>query len=99
MDWSPLRWAVRTPSDTAGFDADTMLTLQLYLNDVPLEAGGQTAFLHDLQERRVSFEPRAGSALLPPHNLLHEGSLLGAGHKHTMRTDDMYQREMPKAFG
>ena len=78
-----------------------MLTLQLYLNDVPLEAGGQTTFLDDAQRHRVPFEPRAGSALLFSQNLLHEGSLLRAGHKYTMRTDVMYQRRMPdsKGFG
>lgn len=77
----------------------SLITMQLYLHDMPEEYGGATKFrLPTAVEqlgREVSFQPRAGSALLFTHELTHEGAVVnagscGAGRKFTMRTDVMY---------
>jgi len=78
------------------FGDRSLLTLQLYLNDVPEENGGATTFLDDNEEKRVSVCPRAGAALLFSQDLYHEGSRLVCGGKYTLRTDVMYTRpELP----
>jgi hypothetical protein len=60
----------------------SFLTVILYLNEG--YAGGETRF-GDLAVR-----PRAGMALLFPHELRHEGAEVTAGVKCVLRTDVMY---------
>jgi predicted 2-oxoglutarate/Fe(II)-dependent dioxygenase YbiX len=64
----------------------SLLTLMVYLNDG--FEGGATAF-HDFD---VRVEPRAGTALIFQHALLHEGCELIAGTKYVLRSDVMYER-------
>lgn len=63
----------------------SLLTLIVYLND-DFE-GGRTAFL-DFDLEAV---PRAGTALVFQHLLLHEGCIVTAGTKYAMRSDVMYR--------
>ena len=60
------------------------LTFMVYLNDG--FAGGDTAFL----DFDVAVVPRAGTALLFQHLLLHEGSAVESGVKYVLRSDVMY---------
>ncbi len=60
------------------------LTLMVYLNDG--FDGGTTVF-HDFG---VEVPPRAGSALMFQHQLLHEGCVVQSGVKYVLRTDVMY---------
>lgn len=62
----------------------SLLTLVFYLND-DFE-GGATDFPE--LERRI--EPRAGSALLFQHRILHEAMEVRAGEKLVLRTDVLY---------
>eukprot|EP00419_Tripos_fusus_P025811 CAMPEP_0172699012 /NCGR_PEP_ID=MMETSP1074-20121228/29872_1 /TAXON_ID=2916 /ORGANISM="Ceratium fusus, Strain PA161109" /LENGTH=291 /DNA_ID=CAMNT_0013520141 /DNA_START=26 /DNA_END=901 /DNA_ORIENTATION=- len=66
------------------------ITVQLYLHNVPHENGGATTFLG---RERVHCQPRCGSALLFTQDLRHEGSILSAGLKYTMRTEVMYKED------
>lgn len=72
------------------------ITLQMYLHDIPEENGGATTFLdpsygnkHNKQAP-VPCQPRRGSILLFSQDLLHEGSLVKAGIKYTIRSEVMY---------
>ncbi|EFA78723.1 hypothetical protein PPL_08184 [Heterostelium album PN500] len=69
----------------------SLVTLQLYLNDV--EQGGETTFFTGSwrDEKRVPVNPKAGMVLVFQHNLLHEGSPCTKGVKYVMRTDVMYR--------
>lgn len=60
------------------------LTFFVFLNDD--FRGGQTHFL-DLKQ---TFEPRAGTAVVFQHTLLHEGCVVEAGTKYILRTDVYY---------
>lgn len=72
------------------------VTVQLYLHDVPASHGGATTFPsrrgaeRDETQEMVAHQPEAGSVLLFTQNLLHEGALLKAGLKYTLRTEAMY---------
>ncbi|KAK7229871.1 hypothetical protein V2G26_002041 [Clonostachys chloroleuca] len=76
----------------------THYTAHLYLND-SVEAspdselvGGATAFLSRDRQRRVDVNPKAGSVLVFQHSrLLHEGSVVQAGQKFTVRMDLLYE--------
>ncbi|MEN3327084.1 MAG: hypothetical protein V7638_1891 [Acidobacteriota bacterium] len=57
----------------------------VYLNEE--FEGGETIFL---VEPEVIIKPRAGSALLFQHPIIHEGSEVRAGVKYVVRTDLMY---------
>lgn len=61
----------------------SFLTVILYLNDD--YSGGQTRF------GPVAVQPKAGMALLFPHELRHEGEAVTAGTKEVLRTDVMYR--------
>lgn len=69
----------------------SLVTAQLYLHDVPAANGGGTAFLTEDGKKVTSCQPGAGSVLLFTQNLLHEGSLVTAGIKYTLRTEAMYR--------
>lgn len=61
----------------------------MYLNDD--YAGGATQFAWE------TIEPTAGSALVFPHRLRHQGAPLIAGTKYVLRTDVMYAAPNPDA--
>lgn len=63
----------------------SLLTLIVYLND-DFE-GGRTAFL----DFGLEAIPRAGTALVFQHLLLHEGCTVQSGVKYAMRSDVMYR--------
>jgi len=72
----------------------SMITVQVYLHDVPAGSGGETTFMRERrgrEEAAVSCQPCAGSVLIFTQNLLHEGSLLKKGLKYTLRTEAMYR--------
>lgn len=68
----------------------SMVTIQLYLHDVPAENGGATTFLWEPCHGQLPCQPAVGSALLFTQDLFHEGSQLKAGLKYTLRTEAMY---------
>eukprot|EP00439_Symbiodinium_sp_Y106_P016429 s877_g2.t1 len=74
---------------------ESMVTVQLYLHDVPESSGGATTFLAGGRgagpKEALPCQPRAGSVLLFTQNLLHEGSLVTSGLKYTLRTEAMYR--------
>lgn len=74
----------------------SMVTVQVYLHDVPCEVGGATTFLHDNGHPIWAFQPSAGSVLIFTQNLRHEASLLQAGIKYTLRTEAMYRQHLPQ---
>ena len=61
-------------------------TYMVYLNEG--FEGGETVFL---VEPEVIIRPRAGSALLFQHPIIHEGNEVTAGVKYVVRTDLMYR--------
>ena len=61
-------------------------TYMVYLNEG--FEGGETVFF---VEPEVIIRPRAGSALLFQHPIIHEGSEVRAGVKYVVRTDLMYR--------
>ncbi len=79
-------------------DTRTLFTILLYLSE-GME-GGETNFLeHEPwnahQERKLvaSITPEAGSAVVFPQNVIHEGAPL-KGIKHFVRTDIFYERDV-----
>ena len=71
----------------------SMVTVQFYLHDVPEAHGGATTFLGGYRdEKQLACQPTGGSALIFTQDLLHEGSLVKAGLKYTLRTEAMYRR-------
>lgn len=73
----------------------SLVTVQLYLHDVPQEFGGATTFDPE-HSHRVAYQPEVGSVLLFSQDLCHEGSLVTGGLKYTLRTEAMY--EFPGEF-
>jgi prolyl 4-hydroxylase len=72
----------------------SLITIQLYLHDMPPQIGGATRFLVPAADRTrhpdVSYQPRAGSVLLFTQELMHEGAVVSAGRKFAMRSEVMY---------
>jgi hypothetical protein len=70
-----------------------MITVQLYLHDIPKEFGGATTFIppESIGGDRVAYQPEAGSVLLFTQDLPHEGSKVEQGIKYTVRTEVMYR--------
>jgi len=68
----------------------SQVTIQVYFHDIPKENGGATTFLDWDETTRVPYHPKAGSVLLFTQDLYHEGSMVNAGMKYTMRTEVMY---------
>lgn len=62
---------------------ESFLTFIMYLNDV--DTGGATAFPWE------KIAPKAGSVLVFPHRLRHQGAAIVAGTKYVLRTDVMYR--------
>jgi predicted 2-oxoglutarate/Fe(II)-dependent dioxygenase YbiX len=70
----------------------SVVTVQLYLNDVPTAHGGATTFIGDSSGGLEAVQPRAGSVLVFTQDLYHEGSKLVKGLKFCLRTEAMYRR-------
>ena len=73
--------------------AFSLITVQLYLNDVEPAMGGSTRFFleaSDAPTKLLDVVPRAGRVLLFEHRILHEGAALAGGIKYACRTDVMY---------
>lgn len=80
------------PSGHPKANDSSVITVQLYLHDVPQQNGGGTTFLGTRQS--LAFQPECGSVLMFTQDLYHEGSRVSHGLKYTMRTEVMYtQRE------
>jgi len=61
------------------------VTFMIYLNDS--FSGGNTEF------REICIvKPEAGSALVFPHQLMHQGGTIESGSKYVLRTDVMYKK-------
>ena len=80
----------------------SLITIQLYLHDMPSQIGGSTRFLVAPADRTrhpdVEYQPRAGSVLLFTQELLHEGAVVSAGRKFTMRSEVMYEGHHISAY-
>jgi hypothetical protein len=61
----------------------SFITVIVYLNDESV--GGETLFAD------VSVKPEIGTALLFPHEVMHQGSQILSGVKWVLRTDVMYR--------
>jgi len=70
--------------------AHSRVSIQIYLHDVPRSHGGALTFCPG-RRNQLTVQPRAGTAVIFTQDLLHEGSLLLAGLKYTLRADAMYQ--------
>mmetsp|Transcript_32707 Transcript_32707/g.81422 ORF Transcript_32707/g.81422 Transcript_32707/m.81422 type:complete len:136 (+) Transcript_32707:374-781(+) len=68
------------------------MTVLLYLNEPKL--GGETSIM--IGDHHVQVTPRAGSALIFDHDLLHQGEVLHEGTKVVVRTDVMFRRAPSK---
>ena len=70
----------------------SLITIQLYLHDLPAASGGATRFLARPQTKPdVDYQPKAGSVLLFTQELSHEGVVVEeACRKFTMRSEVMY---------
>lgn len=93
-DGGEMRRARGSPPDSLARDL-SLITLQLYLHDMPAEHGGATRFIEKREStfcggNRPNFQPRAGSVLLFTQELWHEGALVTAERKFTMRSEVMY---------
>jgi len=77
---------VRGPDAGGRMGETSHITVQLYLNDK--FKGGTTRFLSGARHHDVV--PRAGSALIFDHDILHEGSKVMGGVKYSVRTDVMF---------
>lgn len=76
------------PKNHPDAGSKSVVTVQLYLHDIPEAYGGATTFIG--KDSKVSCQPLCGSALLFTQDLYHEGSLLKHGYKYAIRTEAMY---------
>jgi len=79
---------VRDDSSHPKYGEMSLVTAQIYLNGG--FEGGATRMMSHAEDSGLDVIPEAGSILLFQHNIKHEGSLLLAGRKYTIRTDVMY---------
>lgn len=89
----------RFSSHVDGFYADeslhlkSMFTINIYLNDCPVDSGGQTVFC--MNGQLTSIEPLAGLCLAfrqpTSKRYLHEGTEVLKGLKYLIRSDVMYR--------
>lgn len=80
------------PATHANTGDRSMVTVQLYLNEVPEDCGGATTFQGVRNDSQLRCQPRAGSVLLFTQDLLHEGSRQHSGIKYVLRTEAMYRQ-------
>jgi hypothetical protein len=77
---------VEPPYDTKVFR--TFVSVNIYLNDVPPERGGETFFI----DHCVSVHPKMGTAsVFQVDNIFHEGKAVKSGEKYILRTDIVYE--------
>lgn len=88
-----------THSDAAyapSASVQSKLTVNIYLNTISPEDGGQTSFIDssdwDAPVVVRDVQPTAGTALVFDHNLSHRGTLSEAPVKYLLRTDVMYHK-------
>jgi hypothetical protein len=83
------------------------MTVNMYLNDVPMSAGGATRFLGqalpgdqegDQYKVLVEMRPVTDSAALFRDLVYHDGEPLKEGLKYLLRTDIMFERDIPMDF-
>ena len=77
----------------AGASCCSAWTLTIYLNSVHPMQGGGTAFHLSHASGAMHLprlQPRAGTALLLAHDVLHSGAPLHAGYKYILRTEPLY---------
>jgi predicted 2-oxoglutarate/Fe(II)-dependent dioxygenase YbiX len=67
---------------------ESFLTFIIYLNDD--YEGGATEFGWE------TIEPKAGSVVVFPHRLRHQGAKVRSGKKYVLRTDVMYREPAPQ---
>uniref|UniRef100_A0A7S0AXR4 Fe2OG dioxygenase domain-containing protein n=1 Tax=Pyrodinium bahamense TaxID=73915 RepID=A0A7S0AXR4_9DINO len=78
-------------------DFASVFTVLIYLNEN--FEGGETAFevaadFFEDDGSFVSIKPKAGAALVFPHQARHCGKVVSAGRKYTLRTEIMFQRDL-----
>lgn len=68
----------------------SLLTVNIYLNDVHPSQGGATTFLAADGKRLQMVQPEAGNALVFEHDILHQGDTCAAPTKYLCRSDVIY---------
>lgn len=83
---------VRNDPTHPRYGEKSIVTAQIYLNQ-GFEGGATRMMGYDF-DPTIGYDvvPRTGSILLFEHNIAHEGSVLVAGRKYTIRTDVMFER-------
>lgn len=82
------------------------MTVNMYLNDVPVSAGGATRALDTSTRGQkecdkvilAKIQPVQGTAALFRDLLYHDGEPLKEGLKYLLRTDIMFERDVPFDF-
>jgi len=78
----------------------SMFTINIYLNDCPIDSGGQTVFTMNGQQ--TSVQPLAGLCLAfrqpTTKRYLHEGTELLKGLKYLIRSDVMYRMKARRSI-
>jgi Rps23 Pro-64 3,4-dihydroxylase Tpa1-like proline 4-hydroxylase len=69
----------------------TIMTVNIFLNDLKDDEGGETIFYDDKDPRTpsLSFHPKAGTGVIFDREILHMGNHVKSGNKYLFRTDVM----------
>ena len=73
------------------------LTFMIYLNDAAEFSGGRTLFYRSKDDAAIwaAYTPAQGDLLVFDHRIWHEGEELEEGEKFVLRSDILYERELP----